>query len=94
MQIGIRSTVNFSDDKADANMNNVVNGNVANGNVGARRLQGRDSFRQLQKPIGSKAENLNIDNCYLLKGQKRRWVTTCMKVIFSILQYAKTPDIL
>jgi hypothetical protein len=71
--------VNFSDDKPQAD-SNVANNNVApNGNSGGfRRLQGRDSFRHLhQKQAGpaAKADNLNIDNCYLLKGQMRRLVT-------------------
>ena len=50
---------------------------AANGNiVGLRRLSGRDSFRHLHQkqggPTAAKSDNLNIDNCYLLKGQMRR----------------------
>ncbi len=75
----MRSATLVEEPAAQGENNNAATANNNNNNShNLRRLQqGRESFRHLhQKSSGTssvvKAENLNIDNCYLLKGQLRR----------------------
>ena len=82
VQFGMRSATLVEDPSSQTVNNNAAtannNSNSSNSHNLRRLQQGRESFRHLhQKPSGTssvKAENLNIDNCYLLKGQMRRLI--------------------